>query len=730
MSLTTFYTFCISFFIAICLPTLLFGQSHDVNKSVQVYAEVESSAPHIILKWDTVANAENYIIYRKGPFDTDWGGAIATLDGSVAIFLDEEVEIGEVYEYRVTKFTEAGTLGYGYIYSGIEVEATHFKDAIILVIDTSFQDSFEASLDAYENALSCEGWTTLRIEIASSNTVEEVKDLIVALTEQDQYNITNLLLIGDVAVPYAGNIAPDGHSNHVGAWPCDAYYGDLDGTWTDVSVNNTTAASTRNHNVPGDGKFDQSVIASDIELAIGRIDFSNLDVYTESEGELLNQYFQKNIAFRTKAFVPMMRGLIENNFSGFEEGFGQNGLKNFAPLLGPDNYSYKDFDNVENDSYIWVYGCGGGTYTSAGGISTSANLAADSIESVFTMLFGSYFGDWDSQNNFLRSAIASGTVLSCSWSARPNWQYHPMGMGFNLGHCTLLSHNNPGFSYSPGFGNRQIHVALMGDPTLTMYVVDPVKNLMVSEENGHATVAWEASTDTIEGYYLYRKIGENNTFQLVQNELFTETSFIDSCLTQGQFYEYMVRASKLEITPSGSFHNLSIGVKAGTVILGNAFPVASFDIEVNLEEVILLNSSENADSYFWDFGDNQNSTEMNPSHVFENPGEFDIVLVASNACGSDTLDQVATISGLQEILWTEVQLYPNPADKQIQLELPASFQQIDIQILNNEGKLIKQISRQNQSSLLISVSDFAEGMYWIYGILDEQYISGSFQVIR
>ncbi|MBK9194206.1 MAG: hypothetical protein IPO17_04285 [Flavobacteriales bacterium] len=35
-----------------------------------------------------------------------------------------------------------------------------------------------------------------------------------------------------------------------------------------------------------------------------------------------------------------------------------------------------------------------------------ANTVA--LGSVFNMSFGSYFGDWDNKNNFLRAALASG----------------------------------------------------------------------------------------------------------------------------------------------------------------------------------------------------------------------------------------------------------------------------------------------------------------------------------
>jgi hypothetical protein len=43
------------------------------------------------------------------------------------------------------------------------------------------------------------------------------------------------VLIGNVPVPYSGDLNPDGHSDHDGAWPTDTYYAEMNGTWTDAS---------------------------------------------------------------------------------------------------------------------------------------------------------------------------------------------------------------------------------------------------------------------------------------------------------------------------------------------------------------------------------------------------------------------------------------------------------------------------------------------------------------
>ena len=73
------------------------------------------------------------------------------------------------------------------------------------------------------------------------------------------------------------------HSNHVGAWPADVFYGDMAGAWTDSSVSDSGASDPRNRNVPGDGKFDQSRLPFNVELQVGRVDLANLPAFPQSE---------------------------------------------------------------------------------------------------------------------------------------------------------------------------------------------------------------------------------------------------------------------------------------------------------------------------------------------------------------------------------------------------------------------------------------------------------------
>ncbi len=67
-------------------------------------------------------------------------------------------------------------------------------------------------------------------------------------------------------------------------------------------------------------------------------------------------------------------------------------------------------------------------------------------------------------------------------------------------------------------------------------------------------------------------------------------------------------------------------------------PVAAFDAVAAGDGLFqFLNNSLNATTWHWDFGDGNSSTEENPVHQFQEEGVYPVMLIAGNACGSDTL---------------------------------------------------------------------------------------------
>jgi hypothetical protein len=268
-----------------------------------------------------------------------------------------------------------------------------------------------------------------------------------------------VLLLGAIPVPYSGNTAWDGHGDHQGAWPSDAYYADVNGNWTDSTVNNVSPGRDVNKNIPGDGKYDQSYLPSTVELQVGRVDFRHINAVAFGEADqigLMRRYLDKDHKWRIGDFPVDNKALVDDNFGYFGgEAFGSSGYRNAYPLVGETNIVETDFfAGTESQSYLLGYGCGGGNYNGAAGVGSSSNFATDTVNIVFSNLFGSYFGDWDYEvDPFLPSALASrGGILTCSWAGRPHGFNQGLASGETIGFCIRETMNA---QYNIGFANSK-----------------------------------------------------------------------------------------------------------------------------------------------------------------------------------------------------------------------------------------------------------------------------------
>lgn len=700
--------------VTLFLATSLLAQSSDEIKSVQLQASIQESPAAIQLNWDSsVVALEQVQLHRRLAGTNSWGAAYALLDSLTHTYLDADLDPGEAYEYRITRRSEEG-FGFGYLYSSTALAAPPHRGILILVVDEALLPELEPEIQRYQKDVTADGWLVKRIEMEASQPDTVVKQAILDLYQQAPEERHALFLLGHIAVPYSGNISPDGHSNHVGAWAADVFYADVDGNWTDQSINNTSASREANHNVPGDGKWDQSSLPSDVELEMGRVDLSALPVFEEDMISLTRRYLDKNHAYRQGHFQLPARGLIENNFGSFAEGFGQNGLKNFSTLVGRDSTRYLDYNTLKSEGYLLSYGCGGGSYQGAGGISNSSTMATDSFQTVFTFLFGSYFGDWDVQNNFLRAALGSGTILTNAWAGRPNWNIHPMAMGKTIGYCTKLTQSNSGFSYSAGFGNRSIHIALMGDPSLRMYVLAPPAELQLEELPEGIQLEWVPSPATnLLGYHVYRRSDDTSHFVRITDYPLEELSYLDPCPGSADSLQYLVKAIRLETSPSGRFYNESIGTSAGLTTTIDRTLSALFTPLINGNTVIFTNQSTNAQSYSWDFGDGDSSMEFEPTHNFED-GSYQVVLAVQNGCTTDTIQleiTVGTVGTSTSLAELGIQLLPNPVTEGWLYFQLNSLQETKVQLYDILGRQRKTISWNNQLLAQWDLRNLESGQY-------------------
>jgi len=545
------------------LPAL--AQS-SVDAALQVTATGAATPPTITLQWPGNTAASHYTINRRIAGAPNWSAPASTPGGAATIsWTDPNVVVGTRYEYRIMQW--GTTPANSHITAGIQADLLEARGRLILLVDDTQATPLANQIDRLVLDLVGDGWQVVRHDVSRTASVPSVKALIISEYNAAPNATNALLLLGHVPVPYSGNLNPDGHPDHRGAWPADVYYGDIDGTWTDVTVNNPGATRAANRNIPGDGKFDQTIIPSAVELMVGRVDLANMPAFAADETALLQAYLDKDHAYRHKHFTVDHRAVIDDHFGYFNgEAFAASGWRNFSALVGPSNVQSGDYFTTLNtttgNGYLWSYGCGGGSYTSASGIGNTNNFTTSTNRSVFTVLFGSYFGDWDSNNNFLRAPLGSGWTLTNVWAGRPHWLLHQMGLGQTIGYCARDNHND---TSAGGIGIRQVHIALMGDPTLRQHIIAPPSNVAVQASAGPVSVSWTGSTDPVLGYHVYRAAQAHGPFARITTAPVSATSFQDPSPTTG-FQTYMVRAARLEATPTGDYYNLSQGAFATTCI--------------------------------------------------------------------------------------------------------------------------------------------------------------------
>lgn len=137
-------------------------------------------------------------------------------------------------------------------------------------------------------------------------------------------------------------------------------------------------------------------------------------------------------------------------------------------------------------------------------------------------------------------------------------------------------------------------------------------------------------------------------------------------------------------------------------------------IDISFPNVTFTNTSQNANGYFWDFGDGTTSTDENPWHNYPQLGTYTVMCVAINGvCDNDTswtTIQVVDASGVFENKNSQIKLYPNPVLNELTIELDEITTTVDLQILDSRGRVIIQ-NKLDKAHNIINTSDLSAGVY-------------------
>ncbi len=724
-----------------------------------VETTVNTITPSITINMlDASSNTNNVTSIYRRPLNNDaWVLQVSNLPAGTTSWTDNNVTLGEAWEYQVRRtssYTFNGTNynAIGYTCAALLYDQTNYKGQMILLVAQSLINNISTKITRLKKDLTADGWFVNEIVVAdatswdSGNEVVSIKNQITTI-----YNNAPVLdkpkalfIVGHVPLPRSGStnvVAPDEHEENAGARGADSYYADINGVWTDLATFSPAGLVTPlAANLPNDFKLDQDFLPSDVEMAYGRIDFKDLTDISNTELFLTEQYLDRLHNYKT-----VSPGFFMGSKSVFDFGYDNSNdqsLRCLPNISGINNV----YESATSSQYNGAYLNANGPFAinmQNSGVPEITDWQTNGMPATIFSSDQSYwgFGDVPQNNSFysrIRALLAVNTkCLITLWTTTAANQFHQLAIGETFGESLrqVINHNitnnrleRPFQQYdTPDWLNRT-HMTMYGDPTLRIYQVYPASNLSINNVGNTALLNWDASTDAnIIGYHVYKSTTEFGKYIRITNIPITNTSYSDATFVSGNWY--MVRAIRYQTTGSGTFINASAGIFVqGSFTLpinlvsftgknignsnilnwitNNEYNNDRFEIErsedgINFYKIGSANSKgNNSTKQTYEFYDTQYRKEKNYYRLLQ----IDID-------GKKTYFNIVSIESLRNNMFS---IYPNPAFDKINIVTTGNV--TTIEIYNAQGAKLYQ--KSTSVSPVLDIRFLSSGSYILRAIIN------------
>jgi len=132
---------------------------------------------------------------------------------------------------------------------------------------------------------------------------------------------------------------------------------------------------------------------------------------------------------------------------------------------------------------------------------------------------------------------------------------------------------------------------------------------------------------------------------------------------------------------------------------------------------ITLDAGAGMDSYLWSTGDTTQTIIVDSTGIGIGNKDFSVIVTQQGCANADTIKiTVMDCSGISEnIKPLGINIYPNPSQGKINIDIPEGFTKLEIIIFNTIGQIIftEEISSQTESIKTIDLSKSPKGIYFI-----------------
>ena len=135
--------------------------------------------------------------------------------------------------------------------------------------------------------------------------------------------------------------------------------------------------------------------------------------------------------------------------------------------------------------------------------------------------------------------------------------------------------------------------------------------------------------------------------------------------------------------------------------------------------VTFTNTSVGATDYSWNFGDGNTDLTATPSHTYATPGDYTVVLTATNGVCSSEFSFTVTVenAGIEEnSIISSLTMFPNPANENVQLTFNSKENStVTIQVVDFAGKIVSQntnfIIDAGKNTISLETTNLESGLY-------------------
>ncbi|HLO52784.1 MAG TPA: T9SS type A sorting domain-containing protein [Saprospiraceae bacterium] len=551
-----------------------------------------------IIFLDSLSNSsEPIFVNRRALGSTTWTNVANSLPAGTGHWVDTNVSQGQIWEYQVKRFNTWNYSGLnydatGYTIGSLLIDNTNYKGQMILLVADDIPVSLTMKYTRLKKEITADGWFVNELIVPkasnwdSGNEVVTIKNQINAI-----YNAAPiadkpklLFILGHVPLPRCGStsvIAPDDHNENKGARGCDAYYGDINGAYTDTATYNPGGLATPlSINLPGDYKWDQDFFPSDIELAFGRVDFADVTDLQLSEIQMIENYLDRLSAYRN-----VMPNHDMGDKSAFYYGYDNSNDGSFRslPNISKPHQVYQNYTGPNHNQWVQTNGSFK-IYMQNLSVPEISDWQTFGMDATVYASDQSYWGFGDVPQpagvySRIRALLGVDTkCLITLWTTTGINIFHQacMGQSFGLAMKEIMNHNQsnqylekPQQEYDTQEWWNRTHFAFYGDPTINLYQIQPPSNVSLTEINGNVQLNWISSNDSnVMGYHVYESDSEFGIYNRVTTNLAIGNSYTLNSYKNGNWY--IVKAVKVIESGCGKFLHSSIGESIqGNLVLSN-----------------------------------------------------------------------------------------------------------------------------------------------------------------